>query len=342
MAYFRGNDPIPGESRLLSANPDGTDEKVLLVQQNTMLPPLWLSWSPDGKQIAYALRLGGRDLKALGGIGLFDLASGKSSTLAAFTDKALYELHWLPNGRGLAVVYGARPAVFKKQIGFVAYPDGTFRTITRDTNSYNTLTLSADGRMAATVQVKTTQTVDVIPGAGTKESSPTPVLSEIPGAFALSWAGDKELLVSNGSDLIQVNADGTNRRTLASDAVGNIVAAHRCGEQYVVLSWAFHGGSNGVRIWRLNADGSNAMQLTNGKGEFNPVCSADGRSVYYQDPAADRILRVSIEGGKPEIVPGTVVLDAGIAAPLGSLSPDGKQMPHPLQLCPNLQPCEPP
>jgi Tol biopolymer transport system component len=94
MAYFRGNDPIPGESRLLSANPDGTDEKVLLVQQNTMLPPLWLSWSPDGKQIAYALRLGGRDLKALGGIGLFDLASGKSSTLAAFTDKALYELHW--------------------------------------------------------------------------------------------------------------------------------------------------------------------------------------------------------------------------------------------------------
>jgi hypothetical protein len=29
------------------------------VQQNTMLPPLWLSWSPDGKQIAYALRLEG-------------------------------------------------------------------------------------------------------------------------------------------------------------------------------------------------------------------------------------------------------------------------------------------
>jgi predicted secreted protein len=37
MAYFRGNDPIAGESRLLSANPDGTDEKVLLVQQHTMV-----------------------------------------------------------------------------------------------------------------------------------------------------------------------------------------------------------------------------------------------------------------------------------------------------------------
>ena len=48
--------------------------------------------------------------------------------------------------------------------------------------------------------------------------------------------------------------------------------------------------------------------------------------MYYQDPTADRILRVSIEGGKSEIVPGTVVFDAGIAAPLGGLSPDGKKM----------------
>jgi Tol biopolymer transport system component len=95
----------------------------------------------------------------------------------------------------------------------------------------------------------------------------------------------------------------------------------------VVLSWGFHSGSNGARIWRLNADGSSATQLTNGKVDINPVCSPDGRWVYYQDPAADRILRVSIQGGKPEIVPGTVVFDAGSARPLGGLSPDGKQMP---------------
>jgi WD40 repeat protein len=174
--------------------------------------------------------------------------------------------------------------------------------------------------------VKTTHTIHVIPSAGTKEGSPTPVLSEIPDAVWLSWAGDKELLVSNGSDLIEVNADGTNRRTLASDATGNIVAANRCGEQYVVLSWGFHGGSNAARIWRLNADGSSATPLTNGKVDLFPVCSPDGRWVYYQDPAADRIMRVSIEGGKPEIVPGTVVFDA-TAVPLGGLSRDGKQMP---------------
>jgi Tol biopolymer transport system component len=225
------------------------------------------------------------------------------------------------------VAYGAQPRLRTRQIGFIAYPGGAFRPITRDTNSYNTLTLSADGRMAATVQVRTTHTVDVISGAGTKESSPTPVLSEIPDAIALSWAGENDLLVSNGPDLIEVSRDGTNRRTLASDGAGNIAAPNRCGDQYVVLSWVFHGGSTGARIWRLNADGSNATQLTNGKVDLYPVCSPDGRWVYYQDPAADRILRVSIEGGKPEIVPGTGVPNAGIAAPLGGPSPDGKQMP---------------
>ena len=168
------------------------------MQQNATFPPHWLSWSPDGERIAYAFIPGQGGAKGVGGIGSFDLTSGKSSTLAAFPDKRLYELHWLPNGQGLAATYGARPTIFRRQIGFVAYPGGTFRTITRDTNSYTTLTLSADGRMAATVQVKTTHTVNVIPGAGTKESSPTPVLSGIPDAFALNWAGDKELLLTNG------------------------------------------------------------------------------------------------------------------------------------------------
>jgi Tol biopolymer transport system component len=126
--------------------------------------------------------------------------------------------------------------------------------------------------------------------------------------------------------LIEVNPDGTNRRTLASDATGNITTARRCGEQYLILSWSFHGGSNGTRIWRLNTDGSGAAELTKGKADFSPVCSPDGKWVYYQDQIGDRILRVSIEGGKPERVPGTDAFDAGIAAPLGGLSSDGRQM----------------
>jgi hypothetical protein len=62
--------------------------------------------------------------KELGRIGSFDLASGKRSTLAAFPDKLLYDLHWMPNGKGLATAYGAQPSIGRRQIGFVSYPTG--------------------------------------------------------------------------------------------------------------------------------------------------------------------------------------------------------------------------
>ena len=321
MAYCRANDPIIGQYRLLSANLDGTDEKVLLAVKNTLIPR-WATWSPDGKQIAYSLPPGNLDL---GAIGLFDVASGKARTLATFANRRIFEINWTPNGRGLIVVSGIAPRAGRGQIAYVSYPGGSFHLITRDTNNYVTLTLSGDGTTAATVQVKTTHLVDILPGTGTKESSPAPALSQISNPAWLSWAGNKDLLVSDGPELIRVGADGTNQTTLASDPTGLVDMADTCGERYVVLAWAFHGGGNGIRIWRMNADGSGAMQLTNGNRDICPVCSPNGKWVYYRD--ADRIRRVSIDGGESEVVPGTVVPNSFIAAPLGGISPDGKQMP---------------
>jgi eukaryotic-like serine/threonine-protein kinase len=324
MAYCRGNDPVVGQWRLLSANPDGTDEKVLLVKEKASSPPQQLSWSPDGKQIAYALPLASGPL---GGIALFDVASAKTRTLATFDDRSINEIHWLPSGRGFLVNSAARPNIGRGQVGFVSYPGGVFRTITRDTNRYATLTLSSDGSTAATVQVKTTHTIDIIPGAGTKESSPAPALADIRDAQSLSWLGNKSLLISNGPDLIKVSPDGATRSTLVSDPSAIIADAHACGEQYLVLAWPFRGGASAARIWRLNADGSGATQLTNGKGAVTAACSPDGKWVYFFDAVEDRILRVSINGGPSEVVPGTEVPNSFVAAPIGGPSPDGRQLP---------------
>jgi eukaryotic-like serine/threonine-protein kinase len=323
MAYCRDNDPIAGQWRLLSADPDGTNEEVLLLEKNTQFSPS-VSWSPDGKQIAYAFfpTSGGS-----GAIGLFNLASGKTNTLVSFTDKRIFELRWVPAGRGLLVDYGMRPLILRGQVGYVSYPSGEFHAVTRDTNRYDTLTLSGDGSMAATVQVKTTRTVDIGPGGGTKDSSPAPALTQIPEAQWLGWDGNGELLVSTGPDLIKVSQDGLTRTTLASDPNAAVVDASACGERYVVLSWGFHGGTEGAKIWRLNEDGSGATQLTNGNGDTSPVCSTDGKWVYYSDRAANRARRISIDGGESETVPGTMVPNSFVAAPIAGISPDGKQMP---------------
>jgi Tol biopolymer transport system component len=49
--------------------------------------------------------------------------------------------------------------------------------------------------------------------------------------------------------------------------------------------------------------------------------------VYYTDNAAAGIFRVSIDGGKPETVPGTTIPGAFVVAPSAGTSPDGKILP---------------
>lgn len=321
IAYSRGNDPVVGQFRLLAANLDGTDEKVLLIQSDSN-PPQFMSWSPDGKTIAYS-EFGSGD--TLGRIQLFDVANGKSHVLANYDRDRIYQIHWMPGGRGFAVNYNERPYIGRGQIGYVSYPKGVLSQVTRDTNAYSTLTLSSDGTTAATVQVKTTHTVNVIPGNGTKDSSPAPVLADIPDARWTGWASNGDLLVSTGPSLIQASLNGGKRTTLATDTAASIISASVCGG-YVVVSWGFHGSGNVARLWRMNADGSGIRALTKDGVGFDPVCGPDGKSIYYYDPVSYRILRVSIDGGNSEVVPGTQVPSSFVATAETAISPDGKQL----------------
>ncbi|MGB8673038.1 MAG: protein kinase [Candidatus Acidiferrales bacterium] len=324
IAFFRGNDPVVGQYRLVSTNPDGTDEQVLQIETSGGSVPQYLSWSPDGKQIAYSEP---RSSAALGVIGLFNVASGKISTLAAYRDRTISEIHWMPDGRGMLVNFGQRPNVPQAQIGYVSYPGGALHAITRDTNRYTTLTTTSDGEMMSSVQVKTTRTFYLLPGGGSQEGSPAADLSQVPDITSFAWGGNQELYVSTRISLMRMDTSGGNRTTLGSDPDGFIRAVDSCGSHYVVVNWSFHGGTTGAPVWRLGADGSDPLQLTHGSADLRPFCSSDGKLVYYTDQSALAIMRVPIEGGKPEIVAGTVIPNAFVAAPPAGVSPDGKELP---------------
>ena len=94
-----------------------------------------------------------------------------------------------------------------------------------------------------------------------------------------------------------MNADGSNQKQLTYESAQTSfgVSASPDG-RYIVFASRRAGASN---IWRVNSDGTNLKQLTNGGGELNPFCSPDGRSViYYTSSENDRTAwRVSIEGG---------------------------------------------
>lgn len=120
-----------------------------------------------------------------------------------------------------------------------------------------------------------------------------------------------------------MNLDGEQRSTILNDPDSWITDMARCGDRYIVLSWAFHGGTNQIHIWRTNADGSNPTQLTNGVFASNPICSPDGKWVYYYDGAGPK--RTPLEGGQTEPVPASQVQGMyGLGGE--AISPDGKRL----------------
>ena len=322
IAYIRGNDPEVGKYRLLSANFDGNDEKVLLIApapgNNS---PNFPAWSPDGQQIALSEP---STATALGAIGLFNLKTGEVEQLAAFEDKSLNQLKWSPDGSGLIINYQqAGPSFQRAQIGFLPSRGGVLQPITRDTNSYRTLTLSADGKTLATVQMKTTQSLYLSSGIGSEAPEPPSLLPQgnssaaSAGTAAATFWSASQVTCRAWGQMVQLSQ-------LLGDAASAVLEPAACGARYMVFTWVFHAGARAANVWRANSDGSNPVKLTDVASRY-PVCSPDGKWVYYQNDGAGQIWRVLADGsGHAEVIPGSVVPNTIIAGLRPALSPNGK------------------
>jgi Tol biopolymer transport system component len=303
IAYVRANDPEVGKYRLLSATMDGNDEKVLQIVQIGSSTDFahHVAWSPSGNQIAYSLTQPGN---ASGGIDVFDLEAGIARRLATFQDKTVTALRWLPNGRQILVNYWTRPDVFRGQIGWLSSTGGDIHPITRDTNRYDSLTTSADGRTLATVQTKSTDSMYLLPGAGTQSTQVEPLSLQVRDILGVNWTADGDLLVGDGAGLWRMGQDGKNATQLLADSHAHLSWTSVCGNRYFVFGWAFHRDTSSVNIWRANADGSNVVRLTNGRRDLHPVCSQDQKWVFYYDAPAQGLKRAPLDGsGNPEALP---------------------------------------
>ncbi len=333
MAFIRGNDPELGKFRFLQANLDGSEETVLRIAPNTTANfPRALAWSPDGKQIAYATFTLADILCT---IDTLDLASKKIEPFAALKNDLVGDVVWLPAGKHLLARFQEKGSDYlRAQIGFISRDGSQVEPITRDTNSYSSLSLSADGKTAATVQVRATHSLSLLPGAGSSSSpGETPSQTSVPQTSLaqaqdsrnIDWTVDGKLLATDGQNLRRIDVQDGAQVTVLGDPNAWITDVQRCGDRYLLLSWVFHGSSTGSNIWRANTDGSGLIQLTKGSFDVYPTCSADGKSVYYfSSSEAPAVSKVSIDGGEPQkvassSVPGMYGIGAGMA-----VSADGK------------------
>jgi Tol biopolymer transport system component len=310
IAYIRQNKPEVGKYLLLTSTLDGIDEKTLQVGPMTDLPND-LAWDPKGGQIAR----GTGD-----GIDTFDIGSGKVHPF--FQGQGVGQLAWSPDGRGIFVLSNLN----NSQIGIVFGKGKEFQPITRDANSYHSLTASADGRSLAAIETRTSDTLNILDGSGRQASDPIP-LRQTNTFNGFNWTADGNLLTTDGSRLWKLGRDGKSESLLLGDGTSQIFGPVACGAGSIVFTST---ASDGMNIWRAKADGLGAVRLTSGGPNEWPVCSRDQRWVFYLGVSNERvsILRVLLDGsGKPEVVPGSVPttgLDTYFTPP--SPSPDGETL----------------
>ena len=326
IGYARANDPEVGKYRLLTASSDGSDETILEIADNKAgALPRYITWSPDGKRIAYSLFTLGNVLAT---IKSFDPVAKKAEPLAAFKNELVFEIEWLPSGQWLLARYAQKgPSYLRSQIGLISRSGGQIQPVTRDTNTYETLTLAADGKTAATVQVRHTTSLSLISSGSTPPNPSGQALAQSQEVDSVAWAPDGKLLVSDGQTVQRMNLDGEQRSTIVNDPDSWITDIGRCTDRYIILAWVFHGGTNQSHIWRTNADGSNPTQLTSGDFDQHPVCSPDGKWVYYYNTVGPHYsMRAPLEGGQSEPVPASDVKNMYGFGGGQAISPDGRRL----------------
>jgi serine/threonine protein kinase/Tol biopolymer transport system component len=323
LAFYRNNDPDVGKYRLIVANSDGADEQVI-ASGPIASAHRHVSWSPDSKSLT---------LTDVGGdpapIQIMDVASGKVKDFASIPGYVFYKSKWLPDGRGLITQYQDLSAGLNhNQIGFLSYPEHQFQSITKDTNSYDSLSLSSDAKILTTVQSKHLFTLYTISAAATGGSANAALPQQQRGSMNFSWAGNDAFYVAEDSRLVRISSEGNNKTTLAT--IPSIYNVSACADgRYLLLTLVGAGSGNGTNIWRANPDGTGLKQLSTGQSDTGAQCSAESQFAYYIDQNANRIERVPLEGGAPETVPGTPVPHAfvtGARLSYPDVAPDGKSV----------------
>jgi eukaryotic-like serine/threonine-protein kinase len=294
FAYFLGNNPKPGEYRIIIRSTEGSEEKTIATGLLSEAQ-FDVAWSPDGKVIVLLLS---QPNDALGGMDAIDVETGKRNRFLISKDLFFVESVWLPDGSGLLAL--AQAVAGPNQIVHIAYPSGKVSPLTRDTSSYQDLSIAADGRTIATVEGQTHNKVYVMPdGASGAEARELP--TEGFPSYEVSWTRDGQLLTSimRGSVAVLNPTSGAKTPLFAQMRIPGF--AHPCPDGHVVFS-ALAGDKIVEHLFRADADGGNVKELTNGKFDYVSVCSADSKTVLYAD-ADSRFDKVGIDGGPSQQFP---------------------------------------
>jgi Tol biopolymer transport system component len=319
IAFVRRN-PSTGESTLVVANSDGSEQRVIASgkapQEYFRADP---AWSPDGKVIA---------LPSYSFVGAYSYsliavnATGGKQRVVAHSALWLGAMAWLPDGKSLIAVARSQSQVVQAQLWQISYPSGTMRRVTHDLNAYTMPTLTADGKALSVVESQIDSNLWIAPKGDLSQARQiTSTAQGTEGLSILNWPPGNQIFyssVDSGSWAAwSVNTAGSHPENLTNPQGANDENFSVCPTgPYLVFDSDRRGG---VNLWRINRDGSGLIHLTRGSFDFDPACAPDGKWIVFTSRSKGKpeLWRLPIQGG-----PEKKISDQACEAP--SISPDGK------------------
>jgi len=314
FAFLRGH-PENGQVHLLVASADGSGERTLRAkpgsaQANTLVRP---AWSPDGKTIVYLL-YEPNNQQSLYAVSPDD----GSSRLLYSTREDLGQPIWLPDGTGLLIPISERGPNRRGQLYTISYPGGEAHRLSHDLTNYSLqwLDLSRDGSSLVAIENNRSSDVWLLPNGDSAKARQ--ITSGGSPVNLVSFLGKDHFAYStDGGEVYSIATDGSNP-TLVAGSERHILFSLGCGDGKHIVYQAAE--NEQINIWRIDANGSNPVQIAATTFTAFPHCSPDGQWVtYIRDDPHGLYLVPSSGGTQPKVL---AIPSSGGLVGFSSLSPD--------------------
>ncbi len=322
IAFVRGSNK-DGTTSIMLANADGSNTRPFMtVHDPAAFSEGGPAWSPDGKHIALGFEAGGFLSHAI--VQVVDVADGKPTQLGASSWEELRQIAWLPDGSG--IVFAGTPegeSTRNSQLWLMSYPAGQERRITNDLNYYVGSSITADGSGLVTIQASFDSSLWLMPGDISKwaTASPREIASDADradGFMGTAWTPNGDVIYGYYSSgeigLAKLSVATGNSQDFNTGSSFN-AGPSSCGQSG---NFVF---STHNQIWRADDNGGGLKQLTTEPENIFPVCSPDGKTVFYDhvDKGKSRLWRVGIDGQNA-----VQFADKAYVQPI--ISPDGRHL----------------
>ena len=326
---FRRQNEKNGESFLITAAVDGSDQKILLASTGEQGVLAASAWSPDGNLIAFAISKTEQSQLDSTSIFALNLRTNAVETISPEKWDTCYRIAWTHDGQGLVFIgtkfkegYSTR----RDQVYYLSYPSGEARRLTTDGNRYDIMSLGVTdaGEILAVPFNRASQIWQLSGDAGTAVQI-TNGLADGRAGIAPLPDGRVGYIARTGDNLNVwiTESDGTNEKQLTRDppAVEELRASPD--GRFFVFS-GLRDGYN--QLFLMNTDGTDLRHLTDGKSNnIDSTISPDGNWIVYDSGILENgsfkhlLRKISSAGGES-----VLLSDGQCATPHFSL--DGKYL----------------